>query len=432
MHKLFDKTLTLRLKQVFQNHQEEYRPDDWEKLRAKLTKENKAVIIWFPLWAKAATVALLIGLSVFLVNVNQKEKTNELVSKSIIENRPNRKTDTLHNQILISQNTEDKEQKFIFQNKNTLIDKFENTNGLINESKKSDTKIEQVNNENETVFANSDTIVNIDSSEFRIANLNKEFEKQKEETKVNDNSISDSNKINLYIDKTEFEIVDKTNNSKHFDFGVELASVSNYAVDGAGNSLNVGGGISTSWNISKNFSISTGMIIARQSMDYNQGESNEMLSSTRAAKDFNAPANTIAMLDMNTAESKLEFVGIDIPLNVQFKLNKMILTTGFSSLLYVQEKFSYSYKSMVTNSLYNSSTAKYETQNTVNQVNEQEKSELFNRFDFARLLNVAIGYKIPLAKGDLVLEPYLKLPIGYISSQEIKMGSGGFAVRYNF
>jgi hypothetical protein len=174
------------------------------------------------------------------------------------------------------------------------------------------------------------------------------------------------------------------------------------------------------------------MIIARQSMDYNQSQSSEKLRSNSATKDFNAPDNSIVMLDMNSAESKLEFVGIDIPLNVQFKLNKMIFTTGFSSLLYVQEKYSYSYNSMVTNTLYNSSTAKYETQNSVNQVNEQEKSELFNRFDFARLLNFAIGYNIPLTKGDLVLEPYLKLPIGFVSSQEIKMGSGGFAVRYNF
>ncbi len=419
MHKLFDKILATRISEVFQNHQEVYNPGDWEKLRAMMKQDKKRTIIWIPYFAKAATVALLLGLSVFTVNdIEQKDENNKGDIASI-SNKIEPQIDTADNQTIFIGKANNQEPVIAFFNRKSR------SNGI----EKSVVKTNGKEND-EIVLLKSDTLENKDNSEIQLVDTKKEIDKQKEQIKKIDNSKPDSLKINSLDDNSDFLIVDDQKKDKRFNFGVEVASVSNYASEGEGSSLNVGGGISTSWHIAKNFSLSSGMLIARQSMSYSKNESSDMLMNGVAA-DY-ASSNSLNMIDVNTAESKLEFVGIDIPINIQFSHKRMTITTGVSSLLYVQEKYSYSYNSIVTNTKYNSTAGKFETQNSVKQVKTQEKSEIFNRFDFARLLNFAVGYKIPLSKGDLVFEPYVKLPIGDISSYQIKMGSGGFALRYNF
>ncbi len=420
MHKLFDKFLASRISEVFHNHQEAYKPDDWEKLYAKMNQGKTKTLIMFPFIAKAATVALLLGLSVFTVNDKEQMKERNIDFYSVISNENVIQEDSTLNQVSIQSKSASQDRVIV------RIDKENRNKGF----GKLDEQIAETENIDTIVFVKSDTLINKTSYDLQIVDIKKDIETQKEEIKKINDLKTESPKSNLLYDYSEFEVVENEKKENRFDFGVEVTSVTNYANEGEGSGFNLGGGISTSWHISKNFSFSTGMLLAHQSMDYSQNQSSNRVLESKDA--IYAAPNSIEMVDLNTAESTVEFLGIDIPLNVQFKHKRIILTTGVSSLLYVQEKFSYSYNSIVTNTKYNTVSDKFETQNSVNQVETQEKSEIFSRFDFARLINLAVGYQIPLSKGDLVFEPYVKLPIGNISSYDIKMGSGGFAVRYNF
>jgi len=417
MHKLFDKFLASRISEVFENHQEAYKPDDWEKLYAKMNQGKTKTLILFPFIAKAASVALFLGLSIFTVNDKEQLKERNIETFAAISNEIVNQKDSTLNEAPKRTNSNNKRQAIV------LLDNKTKNQGL---GKQNVFEI-GIENTDSILIVKSDSIKTKASFDLQIVDIKKDVEKQNDEP----NPLkTDSLKNDLLYDYAEFEILDNKKKEKRFDFGVEVKSVSNYANEGEGSSFNVGGGISTSWHISKNFSFSTGMLLAHQSMDYNQNQSTNRLLESKDAM-YAAP-NSIEMVDLNTAESTVEFLGIDIPLNMQFKHKRLILTTGVSSLLFVQEKYSYSYNSVVTNTKYNTVSDKYETENTVNQVETKEKSEVFSRFDFARLVNLAVGYQIPLSTGDLVFEPYVKLPIGNISSYDIKMGSGGLAVRYNF
>jgi len=110
----------------------------------------------------------------------------------------------------------------------------------------------------------------------------------------------------------------------------------------------------------------------------------------------------------------------------------MVFSAGISSLIFVNEKYSYNYDVIVNNISYNSATALYESySNTLNMTSGQT-DETLNHFDFAGLFNLSIAYDVPLPKGSLAVEPYIKLPLADISSQDIRMGSGGLTLRYNF
>lgn len=418
MHKLFDKTLASRISEVFQDHQEAYMPGDWEKLLAKMTEGKKGMLIWLPYIAKAASIVIFIGLSVFTVNENSMNKQKYSESKTESGNTERIVLATVAKKEDNSKNSKNQVKSITKSNKLTKIiqiDKPENPNIEIEKS-----EIELV-----TII---DSFPETYFDDKRYANVKENLKKNREAIIKMNNVKNDFSR--LYLVEDNFDIAETEETGDLFDVGVELSSVSNYAAEGTGNSINVGGGISTSWNISKHLSLASGMIVARQSMNYNQSESMGQLRKNKSG-DY-AMENSLEMVDLNTAESELEFVGIDIPINVQFKLKRLVLSTGFSSIIHIQEKYNYSYSSNVTNTVYNLSMNRYETQSNVNQVNEQEKSEIFSHFDFASLVNFAVGYNIPLPKGAIVIEPYIKLPIGSISSQQVKMGSGGFAFKYYF
>ena len=284
------------------------------------------------------------------------------------------------------------------------------------------------NEENITLIADNGSRFNNVGNE-RFSDVQKELVKHHDEIKQMDSIHYESDRP-ILIEYEEFVIAenDKKKN-KRFGFGVELASVSSYSKNGTSDGVNLGGGMAASYRITKKVSFTTGAIIAKQSANYVGERQNEMVYSDLNSA-FQDNSNS-KVENMTSSDSEVSFVAIDIPLNVRFKHKRISFTTGLSSLFYVQEKYSYSYNAVVSNSVYNSVTADYEmvTSNT-SISNEETKS--FNHFDFARLLNLSIGYDIPLAKGNLVVEPYLKYPLGSVSSKEIFMGTGGFAFRYNF
>ena len=96
MHKSFDKILTNKIIDSFENHQEPFNPDDWKKMKEKLAKEKKQKIIWLPKFAKAAVIFILFGVTALLfyaIGRYNFDKTNiyckKINSKSEkITNRP--------------------------------------------------------------------------------------------------------------------------------------------------------------------------------------------------------------------------------------------------------------------------------------------------------------------------------------------------------
>jgi hypothetical protein len=133
-----------------------------------------------------------------------------------------------------------------------------------------------------------------------------------------------------------------------------------------------------------------------------------------------------------TSEKEIRLVGLDIPLNLSFRLDRFSITSGVSSLVYLKETYSEDYYVENETNVYNPQTGGYELKDMYEKVNSSDSKGAFQTFDFAKLINLSVGYFIPMKKGKLVLEPFAKIPIGDMTGYDISYGYGGILLRYEF
>jgi hypothetical protein len=408
------------MKAVFDQHQEEYNPADWENMRKKLGKKsNKKIVILFPFIAKAASVILFIGFSVFYVNQNLNNQKNKEEISSIDKLKYN---DSIFINTQENQNNLITKKDLSISNNHTQSDISEKNN--ISKENQVETELTKRDEQNNKI-----NVLPMDSSKLILANIKEVLQNHRDSIqKMTNTSIKNANekKVPELVSDENFE--DSKKKQEKFEFGVELASVSNYSTDANGSNLNIGGGFSAGYKITKNMSISSGMVIAKHSLDYSGTEDTYIPDDNRVF----AEANSINIIDKTSIKSNVSFVTLDIPLNLSYRIKNIILSTGVSSLIFINESYSSNYDVTTNFTTYNTANASFETTSTVQNISKEESNEVLNHFDFAGLFNLSVAYDIPLNKGSLAFEPYVKLPLASIGSYNVTMGSGGLKMRYNF
>jgi hypothetical protein len=189
------------------------------------------------------------------------------------------------------------------------------------------------------------------------------------------------------------------------------------------------GGVTGQWKISGQLALTSGMLLA-----YQQFSVNDMPMPVRYSGDAAQPENVRAEV---VANHDYEMISLDFPVNVRWQLSEnrrhgMFLSAGFSSLLFLQQNVTgqttaYVKETYASPGLGSSIERSYSTTADIS-----ASYQAFNHFDFARLLNLSFGYAMKRDHGTMVIEPFLKLPLGEISSRELKMGMGGVVMRYQF
>jgi len=69
---------------------------------------------------------------------------------------------------------------------------------------------------------------------------------------------------------------------------------------------------------------------------------------------------------------------------------------------------------------------------TTQQTSEETNRQSFNGVYFARTLNLSVGVGTALGKNRLIIEPFLKYPLQGMGAQQIKFGAGGLNLKFNF
>ncbi len=434
--------------EVFDNHQESYQASDWEKLQQKMGKKQSRFIILLPYISKAAIIIIFLGLSVFILNKYDNyseypDKVQQIKTANFIENKyQNRETIAKH----FDKNNSVK-------NKSKNESKNRNIKPLVIKSNKDQISSNTKNIIIEDILAADNKLITSDSKSVRIISINKNIkhfliptEENLEELKqIKTAKIIEEKPVLLEDEVSEDD--EDNSEQKRFGFGFAIASLSNYSSAKVENDVNVGAGISASYKLTKKLRLSTGMLIAKQSLTGNENDdfmirypqtekaqikSENLVQERKQNNGRDGVMNSFSTIaDFNLDEKKLEFLTIDIPLNLVYKYKKISFTSGVSSLLHVMENHDSKYTMVVNNNVYNLKTGSYDNYTNNTTVNKRKYIST-NHFDFARLLNLSIGYGIDMKRGSIVVEPYIKIPIGTLSSQDIFMGAGGLALRYNF
>ncbi len=429
-----------KVKELFDNHEEAYQPADWDKLQSKMGKKRSGLIILLPYIAKAAIIIIFLGLSVFILNNYENDiQYLETAQYYKTDNQPHLQAKQKRNLI--------KDNHKSLNNSNNQFKKYKNNRSsshiVVNNKATTNKNIENVDKEH--IMLRNQSVEPIDKHQrYNDFRLQSEYNLPNIE-QIRTSRLHPQKPILKEIGKDE-----KTdeNKQKRLGFGLEIASLSSYSDMGVDNDVNIGAGISASYKLSKNFSLSTGMLIAKQSLagsvNYGRDNSSNNLRQEQLALSKNNVAKDVIdnksvygfqnlknVSNVSLTEQKREFLTLDIPLNVVYKYKKISFTTGVSSLLHLKENQDYKYQMLVNNSVYNSKTQQYDNYSNTTTVNTKEYIAT-NHFDFAQLLNFSVGYGIEMRKGSIIVEPYIKVPIGTLSSQDIFMGAGGVVLRYNF
>ncbi len=471
-----DNDLKNRIREVFDNYDDEHADEGWQLLRERYPDQaRRSPVLW--LWWGSAAAVLLLFLGILWLN-KKPEKENKLVGNKPVISHP------------IVKSIEPQK------NSNTIIDKSNGANNtsvdsvinslqtqkladrqpLSNRSYKNnvakpnrpsaytETPNTIASNNNitrEKTTGNNEPAVNIAA-----VNPTKTTEKQSPGiAKIDNTSKIDSpanavaqsmvaakpNKGVNMLDqskqpgKTVFADNEVPKNKKEqgltgraVSFGVYAATYVNYASK-SNNQVNEGIGISSDIRLSRKFNLSTGVAIGQNSLNYNgqlPPEQSKLLASTNSSANnpvsnkvsaLAAPAyaaNSFFAATPSLKNYTASLVGLEIPINLKYHFSPeksaTFVSIGVSSGTFINERYT--------------STYAYTTPfaSNLSQTTDQSLQQKFNSFYFAKTLNFSFGTGYRISGNDLIIEPFLKYPIEGLGSQQIKFGSGGVNLKFNF
>lgn len=409
MPESLDHKISNRIKSAFENYDEPFNEKAWELMKDKLADKKKKRFVLFIDIAKAASVLLIIGLAALLPYQSKVHYAFQIQNINKNENIDAHKF--LNKENFLTENGTDKTIK----------------NDVLNNKNDYSNNITENNIEDYTVIEIIDTL-NQDNKNRKDIYADNVFENYVDTfsniTQNDSDEIIDKRPI-LRPDDDDFFFEKKSD--KKFKFALAVSSHYTSSDIGAKDNINIGGGFLTGYMLSKNISINSGILIANHDMNTQSGSLLGGFMKSDAVEN--------SLYDnayVGNTEKEVQLVGLDIPLNIQFNFDQFFVSTGFSSLVYLRERYSENFYVENSSQVFNSETNDYETVYMYDNVNNTLSEGAFHTFDFAKLINLSFGYKIPLKKGSLIFEPYAKIPTGSLTSYNISFGYGGLSFKYHF
>lgn len=472
-----DNDLEKRIREVFDNYNDEHADQGWLLLREKFPeKARRRPVVWL-WWSSAAAVLLLFLGILWYSNAPKKENkmaskpgTNHPVLKSIDpqkdnsiadkNNTNNARADSVISS-LQSQNLADNELAASKARQNSVKKKGPQP---LN-SQVASNKIPVSRNGDNTISADNQlTVNNNPARDFNTVKALKDQTKQNVIIAKADNEGKADTGANVTAksitiakqpdgaavqdqtkkpDKTIFadNQAPRTNKDKNSGYmgprvrlGIYAASYVNYA-KGSNNPVNAGLGISSDIRLSRKFNLSTGVAVVQNSLNFGSQLPPETAKLNASASTSTSPsANALAAVAYSqnsffAATPSLKnynasLVGLDIPVNLKYQFNPeksaAFVSIGVSSGTFVNETYT--------------STYKYVTPfaSNLSQTTDQSFRQSFNGFYFARTLNFSFGTGYRIGGNDIIIEPFLKYPLEGLGSQQIKFGSGGVNLKFSF
>jgi len=218
--------------------------------------------------------------------------------------------------------------------------------------------------------------------------------------------------------------------------GVYAATYVSYAA-GSSNQGNFGAGFTADLRITKNLKLVSGVGVLQNSLSFNSSipstVSQNIVLPTYSYAGYVAPAshsvfnlmvaaNVASLPDFKNYDASM--YGLDIPVNLRYDFNpqknNLYIMAGLSSGTYINESYTYKYNYPDLSSP------------SLQQTQAQTSSRSFNSYYFGKVVNFALGFGYPLGKNTLILEPFVKYPLDGLGSQNIRFGSGGVNLKFNF
>ncbi len=384
-----DKRITEEIRNLLINHEEPYEEGNWEIFcekykREELTEVKKSVypltMIWKYTAVAAAIIFMMVMFPLFNAQVEDGNKDLEITNNSLVPR--------IEKGNILSENIDA-----------TTSKKEDKPNGKTNFSPLILNEADEETKEVPPVL-----VKNIDEKE-----LVNDWEKLIPDKRITDKKNTADGLALLPLSHGNTDLLSESK----WKFGVELSSSL------ISDNTNFGAGLLTEFKVSDKLSFSTGITYTKIDAS-NAIEPIGISSSTRKVG----------------VESSMQ--ALDIPLSVIYQVNEgLYASIGVSSFTVLTENKAYQYEmDMVTEqTTINPDTGAEFIEYTVvtKEFSEPTKDTDFKGHSNLGYINFSIGKKQKLfGETKLIFEPFLKIPLGSLSNEDVKLMNTGLKLKLMF
>ena len=412
--KPFNQKLVERINSVFgELNNDSLANEGWHALKPRLNQpasKKGMLMVALPFYAKAASVVLLLGLG-------------WVINQELIEHSKLRFSDVTTRSKSESPKTSTPIKRTVTPSQPT---KVKHPSPLVASNRYSNSSLELV------ALTNNAPIADMDTATPQQQPNRKQTDDSIDTTKQHLHmlpSIETQKANGFFADVTEMAQPSEASRKNGLEVGI--SSMLTIMEDVKANSPGISVGVFSHHKINRKIALSPGMKINVQ--DFNLPSIPQNSNADYLAGDI---ATGDAATNITSTQGRIKVVSLEIPLNVTFTLfqsrkHKLSISTGFSSLAYIQQTFEQSYSIQRNENVYNELNSSWEQVTLNRSYNVSEEYGAFKRIDLFKLVNLSVGYEIPFRKNAITIEPFIQLPIGTITSNNMYMGNGGLTVKYS-
>lgn len=415
------KELIEGITELLSGYEEEYIPGEWEAF-SKAAEKNKATPL-FPVWIKIAA-AIFLMVSVLPFNLKDWFGVSEQVSKitpALKGGKENNGKEKQEDQLIPGRLALPKAEKSNLVNTGSTQDL---NRGLTSASR-------QVNGG--MIVDRPATELKPDAPAAKIQELSvAEQDVARQESavfsSVNErdslaNAVPQSTADFLLSESRSAQVAavhQKKGKSSKWDFGIELSPTV------VKSTVNLGAGITTAYKLSEKFSVSSGVSMVR--LEAGNAVSPPMSSAS--------VASTLNTRQLTGVEADIS--AIDIPLGLVYHVNKnFYASAGVSYFNVLNDKRSHTY--VKTAEFLRTATdpqtgqlASFQEVKSEAVAENTEESPLKGN-GYLGFFNFSVGRQQHLFnRYNIIVEPFLKIPMGKLSDQELKLMNSGVKIRLSF
>lgn len=443
MYDQFDKKLSDRIKLVFDNYEDDSANAGWQELRKSFPgrKERPKLLYWIS--SAAAVILLCAGVWMFM---ESGENTGAMTGYHKNALSPGKTTGTEQTRTKDENNNNTAPVAALATSSNTpdrTIKRTEPTHLAVS-SVPPQTNVERKTEEFYTVTPAEEASQNTDANRV-VSSLTTQKDttesfrspvyarKQPAETSPavllqNEPVLSTAEKLARLQDLPNDRKPEAKKGSK-VSVGVFAGSFFNYS-EGSKTSVNTGVGLLSELAVSKKLKISTGVTLAQNTLKFDNAPAQKETIMMSAPVAFDEKQELTTNFTTRTSARTYSvdgydasLLGLDIPVNIKYMFleNKrdLYVAAGLSSNIFIDESYTYKY----SNNSYLVGDSK----------TEEETTTKASSFDFARMLNLSVGFGYPVGKqSKLSFEPFVKYPLAGLGSQDIRFGAAGINLKLNF
>ncbi len=190
-------------------------------------------------------------------------------------------------------------------------------------------------------------------------------------------------------------------------------------------------GIYVERSITNRISLQPGFAISMHGFNLNNGFLDE-------SNVYSAPAVNGMSGSVESYEAQFNLLAMEIPLNIVFKVwerhkSKFFVSAGASTMVYLNQKFNGSFTNAYIRDYYNEKTGSISYQTNYSEVDVENNYGAFSHADFFGLANFSAGYSVPFGTSNrLLIEPFVKVPVSDLTSLDLRVVYGGMSLKLRF